>query len=192
MARKLSRPEPWQAERTGGIDLEKALEKLEQVAGYGSRAPDALWQLYEWQFYGYSESPEQIGRFFTPEQLQQLIRPWWTLIEFPGNLGTGRMVDLFQAAGFVSDQDDVTAPTEVLTVYRGVQGYGSPRGLSWTTDLDKAVWFARRWPYLPLGTVWAAEVPPKHVLGMFHGREEAEVVVNPRGLRNLRAVAMPE
>jgi len=32
----------------------------------------------------------------------------------------------------------------------------------------------------------AADAPPRHVLGIFHGRQEAEVVVNPRGLRNVR------
>ncbi len=190
----LAKPPPWKLERRGGIDVEQVREELRRTHPSRQHAPHALCQVYEWQRGGYAESPTELGRFFTPEQLRQLIGDWWTQIEYPSQIALRQpqVLDLFRAAGFVANPADVAQPTEVLTVYRGVQGEGSPRGLSWTTELDRAVWFARRWPFLPLGTVWAAEVPPKHVLGIFHNREEAEVVVNPRNLRNLRAVDIPE
>ena len=54
----------------------------------------------------------------------------------------------------------------------------------------RAFWFARRFDMLSTaGQTYAAEIRPQNVLAIFYDRGESEVVVEPRGLRNLRALA---
>lgn len=94
----------------------------------------------------------------------------------------------FRAAGFVTDTNGVLLPTEAVTAWRGAAARHG-RGLSWTTDLEVARFFARRYAGTSrTSTVYAAEVPPEGVLGVFPGRKEAELVVDPSLLRNLRIV----
>ena len=64
----------------------------------------------------------------------------------------------------------------------------SGRGRTRLGRLFQAAGFVTEYRHLGPGIVLAAEVPPRHVLGIFHGRQEAEVIVTPRGLRNLREV----
>jgi hypothetical protein len=70
------------------------------------------------------------------------------------------------------------------TVYRGC----SPRnrkGLSWTTDLDKAVWFSRRLgPESP--EVWSLELEEGDAFIFLNGRRESEVVLNPYRWRKIQ------
>jgi len=61
------------------------------------------------------------------------------------------------------------------------------RGLSWTTDLEVARGFAagkrgvNRHP-----TLASAVIPKEHVLALFLSRQEQEVIVDPRRLRQLK------
>src|SRR5262249_22437546 len=112
-----------------------------------------------------------------------LVSDVWTSAEFPVQyIGVRRWREMFNAAGFVSDTG-LPAPEKPLTVWRGAAN-GRGRGMSWTRDYDKAVWFASRealWgEHNP--AVYEATVPPRAVLAMFmdpEGRKESEVVVNP-------------
>ena len=125
----------------------------------------------------------------TGERLRTLLADWWCMGEGHSICGTGRLVKLFQDAGFVTDTAGVGPPAGELTVYRGVTAGGNRRRLSWTLEPDIAAWYARRYALIHgRGAVLAAEVSPRHVLGIFHGRQEAEAVVNFRGLRNIREV----
>ncbi len=62
--------------------------------------------------------------------LRALFAGWWSDTEFPSNHGTGRIVELFRSAGFVTDAEDTMSPTVPMTVYRGVSAGGRPRGVS--------------------------------------------------------------
>jgi hypothetical protein len=58
------------------------------------------------------------------------------------------------------------------------------RGMSWTTNLTKARWFADRLAILKTPTfVFEVTVPSPAVLATIAGRQENEVVVNPFYLR---------
>jgi len=128
----------------------------------------------------------------TPVDLGACLAAVWSRIEFPHRFGQRRWLRLFKAAGFVTDTPGTEPGTEPLTVYRGAIPTRR-RGMSWTLDPVRAAWFARRWDVLSrTGLVYAADVPPRHVLAIFHGREELEVIVNPPGLRNLREMVERE
>jgi hypothetical protein len=117
--------------------------------------------------------------------LNQALAKHWSRVEFPSQFGKRKLVRLFRAAGFVTDTEGTEPPTAPLVVYRGC-GDRFVRGLSWTTDLDSARWFAARFAAAVGACLCVAEIPPEHVLGLFHWRREAEVIVDPARLRRLR------
>lgn len=61
-------------------------------------------------------------------------------------------------------------PDGEFSIYRG----GPVMGFSWTRDLDRAKWFARRWG--ANGPIWEATVTTNDVIGYYDGRGEKEVV----------------
>ena len=67
-----------------------------------------------------------------------------------------------------------------VTVYRGVTSYNAKniKALSWTLDRDTAEWFAHR--FGEEGTVYEAQISKEHILAFFNGRNESEVVVDPK------------
>ena len=113
------------------------------------------------------------------DDLRRVVTSVWQGAEWPtAHLGVAAWVALFRECGFVSD-DSRSAPVEPLEAYRGTS-WGRRRGMSWTTNLEVARWFAGR--YGRDAHVFRAEVPPGAVLaliGMEGGRNEHEVVVDP-------------
>lgn len=115
----------------------------------------------------------------------------WRDCEHPKQFGYAKLVKMFMRYGFLTDSDEdakhpIERPTEPLTIYRGVHRASDMRGLSWTLDLSRARWFAGR---LLTGRskalTYKAVIDPKGVLARFDGRNESEVVVNPRYLREV-------
>lgn len=81
--------------------------------------------------------------------------------------------------------EDFNQIKEPITVYRGAGSKLYARsGLSWTTDRDKAIWFAHRFR---TKNAWLAEVTVKrmHIAAIFHRRSEAEIILPkvPRGAK---------
>lgn len=75
-----------------------------------------------------------------------------------------------------------------VTVYRGVTSYNAKnvRALSWTTDKEKAKWFAHR--FKENGIVYTAQIRKAQILAVFASRGESEIVLNPKGLMQLKKV----
>ena len=75
---------------------------------------------------------------------------------------------------------------DIVTVYRGVTSYNNKKieVLSWTIDPEVAKWFANR--YEEHGQVYAATISKKHILAYFGGRNEAEVIVDPSKLKDIK------
>lgn len=77
---------------------------------------------------------------------------------------------------------------DVVTVYRGVTEYNAKniKALSWTLDRDTAEWFAHR--YGESGKVYEARIGKEHIHAVFLGRNEAEVIVDPKHLMDITQV----
>ena len=78
------------------------------------------------------------------------------------------------------------------TVYQGLTSHNAKniRALSWTLDRDTAEWFAHR--FGEEGTVYEAQIPKKYILAFFNGRNESEVVVDPKHLEQIMESPEPE
>lgn len=116
----------------------------------------------------------------------------WTIVEFPNvddNITASEFVKFFRRADktLLMDEDEqkqYSALPEQITVYRGIRGRGSLKALSWTTDIEQAEWFAKRWD--KNGKVYSAKVRKDDVLAVFASRGESELVVDYAKLRDIK------
>ena len=75
-------------------------------------------------------------------------------------------------------------PEEVL-IYRGVSNGGTPLGLSWTTNKEKAKWFQHRFDKSnSCGILQKARVNKKFILAYFDSRGEEELIVDALSIKN--------
>lgn len=125
----------------------------------------------------------EAGALSTDGLRTQILKVWGSA-EFPAQLGIDPWLEMFGATGYVADGDE--PPEWPITAYRGSQ-LGQPEGFSWTWDLEKARWFARRLTQAGIeGAVYAITLRQEDVLASLNGpdgRGECELVVNPRMLR---------
>jgi hypothetical protein len=123
---------------------------------------------------------------FTHEHFCSTLASVWMMTELPSEYPKQQLRDLFARAGFITDVEDLDGapaprPDMTLTLYRGMRRKADRLGLAWTTDPNKAEWFARRFAKR---TSWVAEVecPPERLYARFVGRNESEYVIDPRRL----------
>jgi hypothetical protein len=135
--------------------------------------------------FGRNAWPEVLFEFWLrgmlcPDDLRALLPEAWSGPEWPqGRLGIALWVDLFRTAGFVSDSARAPSSSPLL-IHRGTT-WGRRRGMAWTTDRERAEWFATRL-HRPGGLVFTVTVDSDAVLAMIDGRNEHEVVVDPSRL----------
>jgi hypothetical protein len=127
------------------------------------------------------------------ETLRELIPSVGLYMEWPeSDLGAGRWLELFHAAGFVSYRPgEFRAPDSNMTVYRAGAPDRSP-GMAWTTERAAAVMYqkrrqlmaARQSPPPPDTAIFVATVTPAQVLAMMRRTDDqvVEVVVDPTSL----------
>lgn len=126
----------------------------------------------------------------TPDAAAELVYRAWTGPEFPeANLDTGLWRAMFRRVGYLTDDGPADRPLGFVgPLWRGAT-HDRRLGMAWTTDRDRAVWFADRFG-TALGDeahVWRLDtVRAGRVLARFDGRSEAEVVLNTRGLTPVR------
>lgn len=119
----------------------------------------------------------------TAETVTALIGGIWSGAEYPD-----RQLDhdtwrwLFNVAGFTVDGAPAPRPTEPIRLWRGTVP-ARRTDWSWTTDRSIAEGYAngtaaRR----PTGRLYVLLAPPEALLAANNGRDEAEYVIDTRGL----------
>lgn len=131
--------------------------------------------------------------FLSVSDFSHMLGEAWTLEEMPNddvNVSVSQAVRWFRSADkkFLMNDSEYQAYQnlpDILTVYRGVTPGHNPDGLSWTSDIEKAQWFANRFGsgYLLKGTA-----RKKDVLAYFGRRREEEVVISPKKLSNISRI----
>ncbi len=98
----------------------------------------------------------------------------------------GWSLDALRLLFRIADRDVIRAIGDPLpgpgpfTIYRGVAGNGSARrvrGVSWTGDIKRARFFARRYPSLASPAVFQVTVDDSDVMAYSNEREEQEFIV---------------
>jgi hypothetical protein len=146
-------------------------ERLAQLIAEGK------WESYLWLH----ERPWRLttlsklwaDRRITRPELQELLLQVWMDTEMPHQFG--KLPErLFAQSGFISDDSETWQTlSDPIAIYRG----GTPRGISWTTDIKKAQWFANRFKELDRGHyLFAGWVAKKDVYAYIAGRNESEIV----------------
>ncbi|WP_431959899.1 hypothetical protein [Mycobacterium sp. smrl_JER01] len=137
-----------------------------------NEGPALLYDLY----------PQSIDVADHPEVVTEV----WCMAEFPASLlDPDDWVSLFEEVGYTEDGKPAPRPRNPVTVYRGC----SPErrfGMSWTTDIERARWFAQRDLGQGAGQLYEATIPPGCLLAYIHEshRLEAEFVVDPIALND--------
>lgn len=117
----------------------------------------------------------------------------WIISEAPNldpNWSKRELVSLFRAIDpqkLMNDEEYTLFQglDNVVTIYRGVTSYNAKniKAMSWTLNRDTAEWFAHR--FGEDGTVYEAQIEKKHIYAIFTGRNESEVIIDPKYLLNL-------
>lgn len=134
------------------------------------------------------------------KDLGQMLSSAWILNETPNqdpNISKKELVKLFHSVSpeYLMDEEEQQQYQELenfVTIYRGVTSYNAKnvRALSWTLDRKTAEWFAHR--FGEEGTVYEAQIQKEHILAFFNGRNESEVVVDPKYLEQVMESSEPE
>lgn len=134
------------------------------------------------------------------KDLGQMLSSAWILNEMPNqdpNISKGELVNLFHSVSpeYLMDAEEQQQYQELedpVTIYRGVTSYNAKniRALSWTLDRDTAEWFAHR--FGEEGTVYEAQIQKSYILAFFGGRNESEVIVDPKHLEQIIEAPEPE
>ena len=124
----------------------------------------------------------------------------WIRTETPNNdpnLSKKDLLSMFKSTDprLLMDEDDYQRfmdLDDVVTVYRGVTSMNAKniKALSWTLDRDTAEWFAYR--FGENGTVYEAQIQKKYIYALFTGRNESEVIVDPKHLIAIAQVQITE
>ena len=130
----------------------------------------------------------------------ELLADAWIRTEAPNNdpnLSKRDLLSLFKATdpALLMDEEDYQQfqdLDDVVTVYRGVTSMNAKnvKALSWTLDRDTAEWFAHR--FGENGTVYEAQIQKQHIYAYFSGRNEDEVIVDPKYLTEITQVQTME
>ncbi|MCM1364513.1 MAG: hypothetical protein NC215_05995 [Ruminococcus sp.] len=146
-----------------------------------------LTKAYRMVFLKYAEP------YMSQKDFSEILSDVWTETEAPHNdpnFTTAEFVRLFRQAdpSCLMDEDEYEqfqGLDDTLTVYRGVTSYNADnvKALSWTLNPDTAEWFANRFD--EDGTVYEAQIEKAHIYALFNGRNESEIVVDPKYLMDI-------
>jgi len=142
-------------------------------------------------------SPLELPAYVLMLTMRMLVADTWCDAEWPeSHFDYGEWINLFSEAAY-------PAPTHPITIYRGAVP-ARRNGMSWTTDLAVAQFFANRFallvgrPGYEAASVYEATVEPAAVLCMVDdacrlgGRHESEIVIDPDALEDVRRIATAE
>lgn len=125
--------------------------------------------------------------FINNKLFSNLLADAWTISENPNNdpnVPVEEIIDWFKQADkkeLMTSKDYKlynSFPTEI-EVYRGVAVGRNPKGLSYTTNYEKALWFANRFNLEDKkGYIIKRKIKKEDILAYFNTRSEDEVVVD--------------
>lgn len=177
------------------LSSEDALKRWRDCMHEGIRSANSVIQIfimlnkpYYLTFLKYAQP------YLSDKDFAMILASAWTGSENPHddcNVSKKDFLEMFHSAKseLLMDEDEFKVFTELpdtITVFRGVTDFNKKnyKGLAWSRELRVAEWFAGRFGCH--GTVYRATIDKQYVLAYFAGRNEAEVVVDPRHLKDVQ------
>ncbi len=178
-------------------DLAHWRDGLSKVIDMAEKPTDIYMMLntpYALTFLKYAEP------YLSKRDFSELLGTAWISSEYANRdseVSRKQLVDMFKRTNpeslmEESEREQLAGLDDTVTLYRGVTSINGKnlRALSWTLDYETADWFAHRFD--EEGTVYEAQIDKKHIFALFNGRNEAEIVLDPRYLRNIHPAETPE
>ena len=132
------------------------------------------------------------GPYLSKQDYSKILADAWMRSENPNNdpnVSQSKLISMFKNADprvlmSAEEQKELAGMADPITIYRGVTSRNADNiyAMSWTLEKKVAEWFATR--FGEKGTVYQAQIDKAHVLALFHGRGEAEIVADPRFIDN--------
>ena len=144
----------------------------------------------------YSAFLKYTYEYMSAKDLAETLQTVWLMTEFPNydaNFKKTEFINLFKTADkkilmTEEDYDFYVRLPETVTVYRGTK-YENYKALSWTLSKKEAVWFSERFlSENEKGQVYQAEIDKKDIFAYFNDRNEKEIVLDYRKLKNLKEI----
>ena len=136
----------------------------------------------------------------SPDIFSKLLADAYVNTEYPNtnpNVPKQTMINLFKSADkkmlmSKEEHDIYSSFDDTIKIYRGVSYLSKKHvnAMSWTLGKNIAKKFANR--YFSEGYVFEAEIDKEHILAFFNSMQEAEVVVDPKHLKNIKQVKESE
>ncbi len=127
------------------------------------------------------------------KEFAQLLGLCWIQTEAPNqdaNVSQKEFVEMFQKASAedlmnLDERRKLAELPDELEIYRGVTEKNQENilAMSWTMKQETAEWFAKR--FGSKGKVYRAKVRKEDILALFNGRNESEVIVDPKNLKEI-------
>lgn len=185
------------------IDITESEENLQAWQSFMRKQINSTDNAYE--IYMMTNKPYSLtflkyaSPYLSKADFSKILADAWIRSENPNcdtNVSKSKLISMFKQADphELMLEDELRQYEELddtVTVYRGVTSHNAKniKALSWTLDREKAEWFAHR--FNEDGTVYEAEIDKQHILALFNGRNELEVIVDPRFLMDIRISEEP-
>lgn len=138
-----------------------------------------------------------VNDYLSIEDLSKLLRFAWRSVEFPNrdpNFSHSQLCQLFKECSkeLLMHKEELAAYNKLpktVHIYRGVTS-GKKKdimSMSWTTDHDIAVWFAKR--FGEKGFVCETDIAKEDILAYWDLNNEAEVIVDFKKLKDVQIKA---
>ena len=132
--------------------------------------------------------------YLNNEDYTEILESLWTSMEYPNtdaNVSKREWISFWKKAdkNIIYNDEDLKVLDELpeeFYVYRGLMDRAKVQALSWTLDLDKAIWFAKR--FNRKGKVYRGLCKKKDILVYLSCRDESEIVVDWKKLKNIEEV----
>ncbi len=130
-------------------------------------------------------------QYLSIKDFSEFLAYMWTYVEFPNadpNVSVREFISLFRKAdrSFLmgtKDKEVWNSLPDTVVVFRGVNGQGRVKSLSWSLSEEQARWFANRWN--GNGKVYTATIAKADIFAYFSNRGEAEIVLDCNKLCNI-------
>ena len=127
------------------------------------------------------------------KEFAQLLGLCWIQTEAPNqdvNVSQKEFVEMFQKASAedlmnLDERRKLAELPDEIEIYRGVTEKNKDNifAMSWTMKQETAEWFAKR--FKGKGKVYRAKIRKEDILAVFLGRNESEVIVDPKNLKEI-------